>query len=161
MATAAFMTYNSIDGILSGMHQLNGNKAIVLSNTKGHKWAVKEIAGEERPDNYDRGESQYQNCVRSEIDTLFESLSDKIEEIDTFVVYVGSSGSERAIELAKKFPPSKLVFVGCDCGLNEKTRLLEVHGLGSAKKMLCECGGSKTMRQLFDHFFHCGVVTHE
>lgn len=156
MAVIGFMTYNSIDGVFSGVHHHRGNTAIVLSNTRGHTWAVKELTGEERPNDYRRSDTQYSTCVRSEIDVLFEQLSDKLSELDHLVVYVGSAGSERAIELARRVPATKLTFVGCDCGLDHKTQLLRENGLWDARRILCECGGRRTMKSLYQHFMERG-----
>jgi len=152
----AFVTYNTIgDGSLSsGWHKHNGNEGLVLQNTKGFTWAVQENVGEvsEPPDGYSRSDDQHVDVIRSQIEQLWEQLTRELDTLDILVIYVGSTGSERFIELAKGLPAEKILFVACDCKLDRKNEAIREAGLWEAGGLLCECGGKHTMGEVFGHF---------
>mgnify|MGYP001411852660 CR=1 FL=1 len=158
----AFVTYNTVgDGqFSSGWHKHNGHEALVLQNTKGFRWAVHENIGEVDipPGDYSRSDDKNVGAVKSQIEALWEQLTQEIDTLDFLVIYLGSTGSERFIELAKELPAEKITFVSCDCRLGRKTELLRDEGLWGAERVLCECGGRRTMGGFLGHFMLFGEL---
>ncbi len=161
----AFVTYNSIgDGNLSsGWHERNGNHALLLQNTKGFAWAFHENTGDVRtiedlPEGYFRSDTPHVGVVTEQIEQLWEQLVREIDTLDFLVIYVGSTGSKRFIELAKELPAEKITFVACDCDLVNKTNKIFGAGLQGAGRLLCECGGNKTMGELLHKFLDDGLA---
>lgn len=161
MKTVAFVTYNTVGGnIANGWHEgAEGRRALVIQNSTGNRWAVNAIVGpaDELPPDYRRSDQQFVDCVRDEIGALWGQLQQMLSDLDHVVVYVGSKGSERAIALAAQLPPSKVTFVACDCGLPIKEAMIQVAGMDAAGRVLCECGGQRTMERLFQRFMEAGV----
>lgn len=118
--------------------------ALVLQNTKGDGGLNRGHIGTERR--------------REEIGILWEKLQESLPYLDHVVVYVGASGSERVIALAAQLPASKVTFVGCDCGLPNKEALIQAADLDDARRILCECGGRRTMKLLFQNFMETGEL---
>ena len=144
MESVAFVTYNSVGRDLSsGWHGSNGRRALVLQNSKGEGALSGGPIGSERR--------------LEEIDILWGELQKALSSLDHVVIYVGTRGSERAIELAAELPASKVTFVGCDCGLPIKEILIQAAGLYEAGRFLCECGGHRTMEMLNEHFMSTGT----
>lgn len=157
MRKVAFVTYNRVgDGVVSGWHDSNGRQALVLQNSRGEEWAVDPIY--KSSPNYSRAKVECVDRVRDEIGNLWGQLQEVLPELDHIVVYVGSAGSERAIELAAQLPASKVTFVGCDCGLPFKEATVLRAGLAEARRMLCECGGVRTMGRLYAAFMATGEL---
>lgn len=155
MQKVAFVTYNSVgDGLASGWHGSNGRRALVLQNGSGERWAVDTFYRTEGADYRRRNHADH---VVSEIDRLWGELQQSVDDLDHIVVYVGSNGSERAIALAAQLPSSKVTFVGCGCGLPYKEAMIQTAGLAEAGRVLCECGGHRTMRMLFEQFMETGA----
>lgn len=160
MQKVAFVTYNSVGKNLpSGWHGQNGRQALVLQNSKGERWAVNELIGRgDVPPDYERRDAKYTDLVKDEIGNLWVELQKALPELDHIVVYVGSSGSELAIQLASQLPAEKITLVGCHCGLPKKEAMVQTFGLGSCRRMLCECGGQRTMGQLFGAYMATGEL---
>ena len=158
----AFLTYNTVgDGSLkSGWHKRDEQEALVLQNTRGFRWAVNESAGEGDgpPPGYSRSDDQHVGVVKDQIEQLWEQLASELDMLDFLVIYLGSTGSERFIELAQELPPEKITFVGCDCKLGRKTRMIRDAGLWGAGRLLCECGGRRTMSELLNDFLERGIT---
>lgn len=132
------------DGLSSGWHDgPQGRRALVLQNTKGDGTRSKGPIGET-----DR---------RDQLGILWGQLQEALHGLDHVVVYVGTKGSERAIELAQQLPASKVTFVACDCGLLHKELLIQAAGLADAGRVLCECGGHRTMEALFTAYMETGA----
>lgn len=151
MKTCAFVTYNQLGegNIPSGWHEQNGYKALVLQNTKG-RGALR------GPDS--RGGIGRDSRLE-QIDLLWTDLEKALPELDHVVVYVGTNGSERAIELVgQHLPADKVTFVGCDCGLPIKELLIQKAGLPTAGRMLCACGGHNAMLSLYERFMATGEL---
>lgn len=146
MQRVAFLTYNSVgSGLSNGWHEgLNGRRAFVLQNTKGEGTLDKGPIGAAKR--------------TEQTGILWSLLQEELPNLDHVVVYVGTRGSESAITLAAKLPASKVTFVGCDCNLPLKEMLVRSAGLGEAQRLLCECGGHWTMRELFDNFLRSGEL---
>ncbi len=156
MNSVAFVTYNSVgDNLSSGWHDRDGRRAFVLQNSRGERWAVDKFYQAD-PDGYKR--SEHADHVRDEIGMLWGKLQDALLDLDHVVVYVGSRGSERAIALAAQLPSSKVTFVGCDCGILQKEAMIQAAGLHEAGRVLCECGGHRTMKRLFERFIATGEL---
>lgn len=151
MHSVAFVTYNSVgEDLSSGWHNSNGRRALVLQNSTGERWCA-----EQGP--LDRtGHKMESSKISSEIDTLWDTLLKALPELDHIVVYIGSSGSRRAIELASELPNSKVTFIGCRCGLPQKEDLIQSVDLHEARRIICECGGHQTMEVLFKSFMDTG-----
>src|SRR3990167_8889021 len=142
MEKVAFVTYNTVgENLSSGWHGSNGRRALVLQRTKGD--------GRRSGGNANQLSSDGR---REEVGILWGELQKALPELDHVVVYVGANGSQRAIELASTVPPSKVTFVGCDCGLPEKEFMIQQAGMDEAGRVLCECGGHLTMELLFKSF---------
>lgn len=141
----AFVTYNAVgDGLSSGWHGSPGRRALVLQNTRGEGTRSTGPIGAA--------------ARREQSSILWGQLQEALPELDHVVVYVGTEGSERAIALAAQLPADKVTFVGCDCGLVIKTALIAAAGLIDAQLVLCECGGHRTMRRLYDSFMETGEL---
>ena len=156
MPRIAFLTYNSVGDppVRDGWHENADRKALVLQNTRGHRWAVIESAGPTRPDGYDRDDSQHVGAVTSQIDTLWAELVRDIEIFDHIVIYVGATGSQRFIELARGIDPERLTFVGCRCDIELKMAAVERAGLSGAMRLPCECGGRRTLGGMLESYLH-------
>lgn len=157
MKTIAFVTYNTVGQDLNdGWHEGGeGRKAFVLQNSKGGSWGAK------NPVNYDYSRSEGDSLVgqrMDEIGNLWGRLQEALPELDHVVVYVGANGSQRAIALAAMLPPSKVTFVGCDCGFGRKVEYARAAGLSKARWVDCECGGHRTMRTLYESFMETGAL---
>lgn len=158
MHSVAFITYNTVgDGqVGNGWHGLNGRRAFLLQNTRAQRWGARRDPN--TPSGDDRTTDEFADRVRREIEAIWSLLEDQITEIDHVVVYVGASGSERAIALAARIPADRITFVGCECGLPFKEILIQAAGLTGVRRILCECGGHRTMRRLFETFMATGEL---
>lgn len=146
MKCVAFLTYNTVgQGLSNGWHEgPDGRRAFVLQNTRGLTWFATRISESSR--------------VRDEIADLWTKVLENLSDLDQIVVYVGDSGSERAIELAATLPASKVTFVLCDCNWSSKTGRIKSAGLADATQVDCECGGHRTMRKLLNNFMQSGEL---
>jgi hypothetical protein len=152
----AFVTYNTVgNGLSSGWHGSNGRRALLVQNGDCQEYAVDKFYDAD-PDGYSRAD--HADHIRDEIGRIWDNLLSSITELDHIVIYVGSSGSERAIELAAKLPAEKITFVGCDCDLLLKELMIRAAGLTSAGRVLCECGGRRTMGALYERFMGTGEL---
>jgi len=147
MKKIAFITYNTLSGeISSGWHDgPRGRRALILQNTKGEG-------------SRETGAAIGEANRREQICSLWIELQKSLPELDHVVIYVGSNGSESAITLAAQLPASKVTFVGCDCGLSYKEVLIRLAGLTEAGRILCECGGHRTMEKLYLSFMKTGKL---
>ena len=146
MKKAAFLSYNAIAGFNAGWYDGNDCKVLVIPNSKGQLFAAV-LSGESG-----------NRIVTNEINDLWKKLGEVITEIDYVVVYVGTDGSEIAIELASKLPADKVVYVLCDCGLSDKQRMIKSAGHELARQIICECRGLQTMSRLCKSFLQTGIV---
>lgn len=141
----AFVTYNTL-GIASGVHQHADREAFVLQNSTGRG----SLAEGKRTMNV--------NEIGDEISRLWEQIGQMSKELDHIVVYVGARGSERAIALAAQLPAEKITFIGCSCGLPAKEAMVQAAGLDKARRIMCECGGHKTMERMINSFLDTGSL---
>ncbi len=158
MKNVAFVTYNTVgDKFPSGWHDgPDGRRVLLVQNTRGQRWGARRNPDE--PSDVNRTTDEFVDRVRDEISSLWRQLQEALSTLDHVVVYVGSEGSERAIALAAQLPASKVTFVGCDCGLSHKEALIQAAGMYGAGRMLCECGGHRTMERLFLRFMETGQL---
>jgi len=159
MKKVAFVTYNTLSSELaSGWHDgPEGRRALLVQNTRGQRWGARE--NPDIPSGENRVTDESAGRVRDEISSLWEQLQAALPDLDHVVVYVGSRGSERAIMLvAAHLPADKVTFVSCDCGLLYKEVLVELAGLTRATRLLCECGGHRTMEKLYLNFMETGEL---
>ena len=145
MKQIAIVTYNRIGrgtAFESGWHEENGRRVLLLQNTKGEG---------------SKGSGQLTSDARHEqIGLLWKEIQQALPELDLVVIYVGANGSQRAITLAAQLPASKVIFVGCDCGIPTKNELIRAAGLEDAQRLLCECGGHLTLECMYRSFMKCG-----
>lgn len=91
------------------------------------------------------------------ITSIWSELEKVLPELDHLVVYLGTNGSEKAIELAAQHVPAeKVTFVGCDCNLSHKEMMIQRAGLQNCGRLLCECGGHDTMKALYRVYMEKG-----
>lgn len=147
MKKFAFVTYNTLPNFSNGwMEGCDGNHALIVQDTKGDG----ALSHGRRTRSLDE--------VRGAIASRWDDLDESLPTLDHLVVYVGSNGSEVAIERAAKLPVEKLTFVGCSCGIDRKEAMLQAVGLEGARRFLCECGGHRTMEQMIQQFLRTGVI---
>lgn len=158
MKSVAFLTYNTVgDGqVGNGWHGSNGRRAFLLQNTRGKRWGARRDPNV--PSGSMRTTDEYADRVRDEIGELWTLLEGQIAELDHVVIYVGANGSERAIGLASRLPADKVTFVGCDCNLPYKEMLVRAAGMTRSRRILCECGGHRTMGRMFETFMDSGSL---
>lgn len=144
----AFVTYNTLPNFSNGWVEGRGGtcSALIVQDTKGD--------GALSHGTRTRSTDEVRDAIVSRWDELDESLP----TLDHLVVYVGSNGSEVAIERAAKLSVDKLTFVGCSCGIDRKEEMLRAVGLGGARRFLCECGGHRTMEQMIRQFLETGRI---
>lgn len=172
--TAVFLTYNSVGepgAFPNGPVQSNGHTAIIVQHPKGKRWGASTAVGGLDPVKQNpqlapegTGERKAQSTAfGNERERLVADLyagffdQNQVDDIDFIVVYVGTGGSEGAIELAASLPHEKVRMVMCDCNLWHKQDLFSQHKL-KAPIMMCECGGRSTMKKLVDEFLQSGNV---
>ncbi len=145
MKTVAFVTYNTVGQTTSGWHDgSEGRRGLVLQNATGNeRFATLASEGDK---------------VSDEIARLWQILTEQLPTLDAVVIYVGTNGSEKAIELARVLDPSKVMFVLCDCSLHAKTALIHQSGLQESRQIVCECRGVATMQRLFRSFLETGIL---
>lgn len=144
---AAFVSYNAIQDFNAGWHNSESHSVLIIPNSKGAYLAA-----------LFEGESG-NRCVTDEITRLWQQLSDSLAEIDKVVVYVGTDGSEVAIDLAGRLPAERVVYVLCNCDIDAKRRKIARVGHEQAAKILCECRGISTMSRLALQFLSSGHVS--
>lgn len=142
----AFVTYNTLPDLQNGWLERGEHAALIAQDTNGR--------GVLSDGNRTRSPEE----IGEEIERLWGQLDVALPELDRLVVYVGASGSLRAIQLAAKVPIQKLTFIGCGCGLDEKEAMIQEFGLGAADRRLCECGGHRTMAAMVNVFLETGTV---
>ena len=149
MKTAAFVTYNTLNGALeNGWHQAGGHRALLLQNTKGERWAVKPGDADER---LVAGRSRM-------LGELWRELKNHLHALDHLVIYLGANGCQRAISFASFLPQDRVTFVMCECSGAAKESALRLMNLEKTQRIWCECGGHNTMRELFERFLKKGEV---
>lgn len=137
----ALFSYNAFTNAQNGWNKGETNNLFLVQNPDGAAWGLTQK---------NTMEGFYEEA-NSAIGSGWEHLASIVEKIDLFVVYVGSYGAERAIELCRDsgIPASKIIFVMCDCNYATKTRMIERCGYRGSQQIDCECGGRSTMSRLF------------
>jgi len=144
----AMISYNAfISGEGNGWKQRGENHVLLLQNENGESWGVNQLGG---------GAAE----CRDQVTSLWEQLSKELPTLDKVIFYVGSSGAERAIELASDhgLTPDRAVFVFCDCNMQSKQGVIHDRGFADASIMMCECGGHSTMSRIYDHVLEHGTL---
>lgn len=150
MQNVAFLTYNTVgNGHPNGCIERDGRKAFLIQNPQGERWVL----------GVGPAEIGYILTSGSDIDRRREEIAvaqvtehkDLLEKMDRVYVYLGAGHAMRKIaQLIKGIPGSKLTFVACDCNWTEKMRTLESSGFGDCPRLMCECGGHRTMERLLE-----------
>ena len=93
----------------------------------------------------------WQEEAKTTIDPLWKQLLEELPTIDKVVMYVGSFGAERVIELAAAngLSPDRAVFVMCDCNLSVKTDIIVKNGFAESERIMCACGGHAAMMSIY------------
>jgi len=172
MATAAFLTYNSVGepgSYPSGPLERNGHTAIIVQHPRGQRWGA-EVDGQvplgprqslEEAESESERQQMISACEarRQLVAELYAGFADlaKIAELDYLVVYVGAEGSQGALLLASQAPQGKVRIVTCDCSLLQKLEDMSQLGI-TAPYLVCECGGQTTMENLVEEFLRSGLV---
>ena len=131
-----------------------GDNSIFLLQNSGHGYRVcNERFGAPQGEQRDAKDSV--DLVQGLINRHWQILSDILSELDHVVVYVGTHGAEKAIELAHvaNLDPQKMSFVLCDCKKAVKLDLLKRFGFAGSRKIDCECGGQESMRRIYHRVF--------
>lgn len=173
MAKALFLTYNSIGEpgtYQNGNVERNGHTACVVQHPKGKRWGVDGgvQSDPDQPMNFSDAESE-EDKVRLRqvrdgriglVQSLYGEAAQSDDEYDFIVVYVGTGGSEGAIELvASRYPHERLRFVMCDCNIYGKSEMINrLIGEDVSQYWMCECGGRRSMEFILDNFLENGIV---
>ena len=155
----ALVSYNIfLDDEESGWKSQGDNSVYLLQNS-GHGYRVcdEKFAA---PQGAKRDAEDSIALVQSQINKHWQILADILSELDFVVVYIGTHGAERAIELAhaRQLDPQKVIFVLCDCKKKAKLELLGQFGFARSQRITCECGGHESMRRIYHHILDDGKI---
>lgn len=156
MASAiAILTYNQVDGIqTSGWIEKNGRRALVIQGDKA--WGAGQA-----PEEYTHGEGDREKRIKARSDTIERLWADFAQisaDFDQVFIYLGTKGSERAVQLASCLAAERVTFVACTCGLERKEALVQMAGLGACGRIVSSCGGHATLAQILNEFFEMGRI---
>lgn len=144
----AMISYNTFArGQSNGLKENGENGVLLLQNTTGAAWGTSQASFS------DGGEEQrWRDETSAIVDPLWETLKEALPTIDAVVMYVGSYGAERVIELAAQngLTPDRAVFVMCECNRSKKRHLISSSGFGGSRVVECECGGHLTMLGIYE-----------
>jgi hypothetical protein len=139
----AFISYNTfVTGESNGWKGCSGlHQAMLLQNTTGEYWGMSQIGTNE----------QWHGESKSIVDPLWGQLKAELPMIDKVIMYIGSIGAERVIELAAEngLTPDRAIFVLCSCNRSNKMRVIRERGFATSQTIECECGGHGTMASIF------------
>lgn len=177
MSHALFMSYNAIgkdNAFTNGTFERNGQTVTILQHPKGQRWggAIDDlpptefdaIAAGMSPAEQNQSGAKAGALRRETIAVLERELVAVSTPLDFLVVYVGASGSQGAIEVARRYPIGIVRFVMCSCGFEEKLyEIAHVFGIHDLRDLTipilrCECGGHRTMERLVNDFITTGHV---
>ena len=118
------------------------NEVLLIQDPDGRPWGTTQFG---------ISISEMTRETQSVIDNAWQALESEIPKLDKIIIYVGSYGAERAIELARKnnISANKITFVMCDCGSSNKLRIIRSCGYENSEQIMCECGGRSTMSRLY------------
>lgn len=139
----AMFSYNGfISGEKNGWKRGVNNDILLIQDPQGRPWGTTQSG---------ISISAMTEESHVAIETVWQALEIEIPELDKIIIYIGSYGAEKAIELAKKnnIPSNKITFVMCDCGLSNKQRIIRSCSYEQAEVIMCECGGQSTMSRLY------------
>ncbi len=134
----------------NGWKTIGDNSIFLMQDPKGRPFATTQ-----------RGQASAMiEETRNIIDNAWDAFAAEMPDLEKIIIYVGSLGAERAIELAKEtgISSEKLLFVFCDCELETKMNSIKECGYEDAKIIDCECGGNNTMCSIFKRFLETGIV---
>ncbi len=150
----ALYTYNQIEGAKDGWNERNDRRAFVIQGSQA--WAAGQAPGE-----YTEGPGEVDRRIGLRLDTINKLWAESAGVIGSakhVFIYLGSSASKRAIELASQLAPERMSFVLCDCAFHMKDGLIVQAGLSSAAQIMCECGGRRTMAKILETYLETGVI---
>jgi hypothetical protein len=173
IAKAAFLTYNTVGepGLFqNGTTERDGHQAIIVQHPQGQRWGASvdgvnpvQSSPGLAPVGSPMGERQRDAFVetrKAAVASIYGGFLDEtpLDELDFLVIYVGTNGSQGAIELAARVPKEKVRFILCDCGYFGKLKDIAANGMEEVPVLMCECGGRRTMARLVEEFFATGNV---
>lgn len=142
----AMFSYNGfVSGERNGWKVGANNDLLLIQDPEGRPWGTTQSG---------LSISGMTSESHSAIGTAWQALEAEIPKLDKFIIYVGSYGAERAIELAKQnnIPAGKITFVMCDCGLSNKLQSIRKCSYEVSTQVMCECGGRSTMNRLYQEY---------
>lgn len=142
----AMFSYNGfVSSERNGWKQGVSNEILLIQDPEGRPWGTTQSG---------ISTSEMSRESHSVIENAWQALEAEIPTLDKFIIYVGSYGAERAIELAKQnnIPANKITFVMCDCGLSNKLQIISRCSYKDSAQMMCECGGRSTMNCLYQKY---------
>ena len=80
------------------------------------------------------------------------------EKVDYIITYLGRYAAEMTMGLASKIPAEKMIYLVCDCNLENKEKIIDAIGHGNSHQISCECHGSETMAQICQKFLETGKI---
>jgi len=150
---AVMLSYNLIFlPVLNDWKRQGDNEVLLLQGVDLSRWTVPTFAGKTGKEGVE--------VVKSEIERLWSKLEEAIPTVDLFVFYVGSSGAERVINLAKEYglTPERTLFVLCDCDLRFKIEVITSCGFNLARRVLANCGGQRELLAIYESLLSNGCL---
>lgn len=149
---AALVSYNTfVRGEANGWKQVGENGVLLLQNAEGKTWGVSQIG---------QSHLKWHEETKTIVDPLWQQLQGELTHIEKVILYVGSYGAERFIELAAAhgLTPEMVIFVFCDCNVVQKRSMLQQCGFSRSLVIPCECGGHQTMLRIFQNILSQGKI---
>lgn len=156
MPKAAMLSYNTfLRGVPNGWNEGN---LFVIQNDNGQDWGAPQFGVATSLAGLDALAANGDQKVASTVAGHWDQLAAELLALDEVVIYVGDRGSEHTIKHAAEhgLDPAKAVFVLCNCNMSAKEAAIDSHGFGESRRVMCECGGQHTMRQMAEQFLATG-----
>lgn len=147
------VSYNAfVESELNGWQEGNNpeNKLFLAVNPSGEGYG--QVRG--RPGTHE----EIVQMIYGITDGLWKNLKPHLGDLDTIIVYVGTSGSEAMISSAARYGvrADQVIFVMCSCNIEDKMSRINASGFAESKIIECECGGEATMRRIYLNFLQFG-----
>ena len=148
----AMISYNAfVQNENNGWKKNGSNEVLLLQNADGKAWGTTQKGG---------NQELWDKETKAIVDPLWEQLKSVLKTIDKVVMYVGSYGAERIINLAAEngLTPDRAIFVFCSCNQAAKSQAIRQGGFAQSQIIDCECGGHGTMRWIYDRALSKGEL---
>jgi hypothetical protein len=140
----AMISYNTfVQGEENGWKHGPNAAVLLLQNTTGATWGTSQSG---------KSHDEWYAETVAIVDPLWEQLKSELPTLDCVIMYVGSHGAERIIELAALYglTPDRALFVLCHCNSGYKMMAISTNGFEASPIIGCECGGHETMKRLYE-----------